>query len=105
MVRIPIQAVVCVKADGNYSTICQADGRTVIVTMQLGEMEERIADMLGTDHPFMRIGRSLIVNMSYIVYVNPARQKLTLSDCRTFHYEESASREALKQVKSIIEGR
>ena len=39
----------------------------------------------------------------YISYINPARQKLILSDCRTFKRETTASREALKALKDYIE--
>jgi len=56
-----------------------------------------------SDNRFIRIGKSLIVNRNYITLINPSRQKLTLSDCRTFHYDVSASREALKALKDFIE--
>ena len=50
------------------------------------------------DHRFIRIGKSLIVNRDYIAFINQVRQKLILSDCRSFRYEVSASKEALKAL-------
>lgn len=104
LVRIPADAVVYVTADGNYSTIKMADGGEYTLTLQLGQVERRIADSVDNDdNRFIRIGKSLIVNRQYISYINPTRQRLTLSDSRTFRYDRSASREALKALKDLIE--
>lgn len=104
LVRVPMTAVVFVTADGNYSAVTTADGSEHILTMQLGQIERRIAESVGSDdNRFIRIGKSLIVNRDYITYINPSRQKLSLSDCRAFRHEVSASREALRALKDLIE--
>lgn len=103
-IRIPSTAVVYVKADGNYSLITAADGSKYMLTMQLGQVERHIADMVdSSDNRFVRIGKSLIINRDYISYINPSHQKLILSDCRSFRHEVSASREALKVLKDYLE--
>lgn len=104
LLRVPAGAVVCVKADGNYSSIMTADGAEHVLTLQLGQIERRIADMLELgDHRFIRIGKSLIVNCDFISFINVSRQRLILSDCRTFSQELSASKEALKSLKEVLE--
>ena len=104
LLRIPAGAVVYVKADGNYSSIVTADGLEHVLTLQIGQVERRIADMTGAgDRRFIRIGKSLIVNSDFISFVNVARQKLIMSDCRTFSRELSASREALRSLKEVLE--
>ncbi len=104
LIRVPSGAVVFIKADGNYSAITMADGSNYVLTMQLGQIEKHIAEMIkGNDNRFIRIGKSLIVNREFITFINPARQKLTLSDCRSFRHDVSASREALKALKELIE--
>lgn len=104
IVRVPFDTIVCITADGNYSVITLTDGETFVLTLQLGQMERRIAEMLDNDdNRFIRIGKSLIVNRDFIAFINPARQKMILSDCRTFHHEVSASKEALKALKDILE--
>lgn len=103
-VRLPADTVVYVSADGNYSTIMPADGTPYILTLQLGHIERRIAELLEKeDNRFIRIGKSLIVNRDYIAFINVTRQRLILSDCRTFRHEVSASRDALKALKELIE--
>lgn len=98
------ETVVYVTADGNYSAITMADGGNFVLTLQLGQIERRIADMLeSNDNRFIRIGKSLIVNRDFIVFINPQRQKLTLSDGLSFRHEVSASKEALKALKELLE--
>jgi len=104
MLRVPSGTVVYVAADGNYSVITTADGENFVLTLQLGQIERRIADMLEeNDNRFIRIGKSLIVNRDFIAFINPPRQKMILSDCRTFRHEVTASKEALKALKELLE--
>lgn len=104
IVRVPSDNVVFITADGNYSAITLADGENFVLTSQLGQIERRIAEMLDKDdHRFIRIGKSLIVNRDFIAYIHPVRQKLILSDCRNFRHEVSASKDALKALKELLE--
>ena len=104
IVRMPADSVVFITADGNYSTITLADGENFVLTLQLGQIERRIAEMLDKDdHRFIRIGKSLIVNRDFIAFIHPVRQKMILSDCRNFRHEVSASKDALKALKELLE--
>ena len=93
-----------IAADGNYSVVTLTDGTEYVLTLQLGQIERKLMDFVASgDNRFIRIGRSLIINREYISYINPARQKLVLSDYRTFKREATASRDALKALKEYIE--
>ncbi len=104
LVRIAPDRIVCVSSDGNYSTLVQADGEMRMLSFQLGQIEKMIASQLGSEgNSFIRIGKSLIINRSYIYYINVPKQKLVLSDVTTFSHTVTASREALKQLKELLE--
>lgn len=104
IVRIPVDAIAYIVADGNYSTLFTADAEHYVVTLQLGQVEIHLAECLSeADNRFIRIGKSLIVNRDYIVIINPQRKRLLLSDCRTFKHELTASKDALKALKELIE--
>ena len=104
IVRVPPEAVVFITADGNYSAMKMADGEDFVLTLQLGQIERRLAEMLDKDdHRFIRIGKSLIVNRNFIAFIHPVRQKMILSDCRSFRHEVSASKDALKALKELLE--
>ena len=104
LVRIAPERVVYISSDGNYSTLVQADGEMRMLSFQLGQIEKMIADQLGSEgNNFIRIGKSLIINRSYIYYINVPKQKLVLSDVASFSHTVSASKEALKLLKELIE--
>ena len=104
LVRIAPERIVYISSDGNYSTLVQADGEVRMLSFQLGQIEKKIADQLGNEgNNFIRIGKSLIINRSYIYYINVPKQKLVLSDVGSFSHTMSASKEALKLLKELIE--
>lgn len=104
LVRIAPESVVYISSDGNYSTLIQTDGLSRILTVQLGQLEALIAKQLGTDgNVFIRIGKSLIINRNYIYYINIPRQQLVLSDARTVSHRVTASKDALRQLKELVE--
>ena len=104
LVRISPTKIVYISSDGNYSTLMQVDGELRILSHQLGQIEKMIETQLRNDsNNFIRIGKSLIINRAYIYYINVAKQKLILSDAATFNYSVPASREALKQLKDLVE--
>lgn len=104
LLRIPSDAVVYISADGNYSIVHLADGGDFVLTLQLGMVEKRLAEILKQDDDrFIRIGKSVIVNKDYIAFLNPGRQKMVLSDCRSFRHEVTASKEALKALKEYLQ--
>ena len=104
LVRIAPESVVYISSDGNYSTLIQADGLNRILTVQLGQLETLIAKQLGTEgNVFIRIGKSLIINRNYIYYINIPKQQLVLSDARTVSHRVTASKDALRQLKELVE--
>ena len=104
LVRIATERIVCISSDGHYSTLMQTDGMSRTVTYQLGQLEDMIGDQLGKrDTTFIRVGKSVIINRSYIHYINIPKQRLVLSDLATFNHSVSASKEALKNLKDYIE--
>ena len=104
LVRISPTKIVYISSDGNYSALMQVDGELRMLSHQLGQIEKMIATQLGNDsNNFIRIGKGLIINRAYIYYINVAKQKLILSDAATFNYSVPASREALKQLKDLVE--
>ncbi|MBO7587151.1 MAG: LytTR family transcriptional regulator DNA-binding domain-containing protein [Bacteroidales bacterium] len=104
LVRIPAESLVYIASEGNYSDIRTCDGGSRTVTLQLGVIEERIDGQLSSpEHKFARIGKSLLVNLNFLHYINPARGQLVLSDCKSFKFTLKASREALRKLKDHIE--
>ncbi|MBR4136643.1 MAG: LytTR family transcriptional regulator [Bacteroidales bacterium] len=104
LIRIKAESLVYVASDGNYSDIFTRDGEKRTVTLQLGVIEELINKQIRTSGiEFVRIGRSLIVNLGAVHYINPSKQQLVLSDNCSFKFALEASKEALRQLKEYFE--
>lgn len=104
LVRIAPDKIVFISSDGNYCNLVQTDNETRLLTFQLGQIQDMIQVQLDRDgDSFIRIGRGLIINRNYVYYVNIQSQKLVLSDNSRFTHTVSASKEALKQLKDLIE--
>lgn len=104
LLRVPSDAVVYIEADGNYSTLHLANGESSVVSMQLGQIVYLILNTVEPgDERFVRIDRRLIINCDYVFDIQIQKQKLTLSDCRTFKYHLKPSQDKLKQLKKQLE--
>ena len=104
LVCIAPERIVYLSSDGNYSTLVQTDNEARMLPYQLGQIEKMISSQLGNEgNIFIRIGKSLIINRSYIYYLNIPKQKLILSDVASFNHTVTASKEALKQLKELLE--
>lgn len=104
LVRVASEEIVFISSDGNYSSFFFTNGESRVVTLQLGQVERLLAEQLahsGAD--FIRIGKCLIINRNFISYINLPKQQLVLSDGRSASHTLTASREALKQLKELIE--
>ena len=84
---IPARRLVYISSDGNYSNAVTQDGRSLLLSYQLGQLEDMIADQLGdTGFDFVRLGRRLIVNMDFVHYIDVARQLLHLPSSSLWAY-------------------
>ena len=102
--RIPADHLVYISADGNYSNVVTRDGKSALVSFQLGQVEDLIADQLGDGGgQFIRLGRGLIINILFVYRIDIATQELVLSDCNGCYHELSASREVLIKLKAYME--
>lgn len=104
LLRIPADCLMYISSDGNYSNVITRDGRSRLVSLQLGRIEEIIgAQAANAGSTFLRLGRSLIINTGFIHVIDTSRQQLVLSDCSGSYHELSASREVLVKLKAFIE--
>lgn len=104
LLRVPAERLVYVEADGNYSIVVTQDGRRAMVSFQLGQIEDLIADRLGDEGvQFVRLGRGLIINTEFVYSIDISKQTVVLSDCHKFYQELTASREVLVKLKVYID--
>lgn len=126
LMRVAVDEVVYVKADGNYCDLVLINGRSRKLTFQLHHFEDNFKKLKNADM-FIRVGRSLIVNRQYVQVIDLIDQTIVfggkhlLREPRTDNphawrpnredegndlldiYTVKVSRDALKQLKEQLE--
>ena len=102
LVRIQTEDIVFVQADGNYSDLYLFNGKPHKMTFKLHFFDEVFQKL--KNNIFVRVGKSLIVNKNYIYVINITSQELLLSGSHLRgDFKLKASRDALKELKALIE--
>lgn len=102
--RVAAEDIVYIEAEGNYSHLVLLGGEDVVLTMQIGKLTELIdAQLKGQHSRLAKIGRSLIINLDCIYYINPQKQQLILRD-RNGHRTRplNAPLVALRGLKEVL---
>lgn len=101
---IELEKIAFFQANGNYTHLNYIEGETHLLTIGLSKVEEYIRRTWPKDKPspFVRLGRSLIINQAFLREINITRQKLCLSDCAGHMCSLSVSKPLLKAYKEKI---
>ena len=85
LIRLYPEDIVCIEADGNYSTFYLVGGEKRLVLLQLGQLESMMGEQLGGE-------------------ANLNRQQLLMRDTTSHSHETlKVSRESLKKLKELVE--
>lgn len=100
--RVPADDIAYIEASGNYCDVHLFNGEAVTMTFQLHYFVEALEKL--KQNCFMRVGKSLIVNKNFVYLINITNQDLKLMDHRMHQgFRLRASKEALKELKNILE--
>ena len=101
---LDLDKVAYIQASGNYSRIVYIGGMQIMITLVLSKLEGMIKMIVPKDRrsPFVRLGRSLLVNQTYLTHINVLKQRLTLSDNQEHSYVLDVPKALLKAYKDLI---
>ena len=101
---LDLDKVAYIQASGNYSRIVYIGGMQMMITLGLSKLEGMIKMIVPKDRrsPFVRLGRSLLVNQTYLTHINVLKQRLTLSDNQEHSYVLDVPKALLKADKDLI---
>ena len=80
LISIDLEKVALVKANGNYSTLYYISQREVMLSFGITKVFELIQNAHLTERQFVKIGRSLIINQTFLERIDVLRQQLILTD-------------------------
>ena len=104
MVRVDLRKVGYFRADRNYTDVYFLNGYHVTLPTNMAEIERMLEEVRAKviTVPFVRIGRSMIVNLSHIIHIKVLKQELTLSDMHSASVlRVEVQKEALKKLKEL----
>lgn len=101
---IDLAKIAFFQANGNYTNMQYIKGETLLLTIGITKVEEYIRQVWPADQlsPFIRLGRSLLINQTYLTEINILKQRITLSDRETNRYTLAVPKPLLKQYKELI---
>ena len=104
MVILFVENIAYIMADGNYTRICYISGITTILSIGISRIESMVSECYseGKVCPFVRLGRSVIINQMFLVGINVLKQHLVLSDCQTKSLTLSLPKSLLKKYKELV---
>ena len=94
--------IAVVKADGNYSQVVYIMGKELTLTTGISKLETILKSYNGKKNRFVRLGRSIIINHSYLSKVDILKQILVLSDNGKNEIRVSIPKNILKSYKNAI---
>lgn len=101
LTAIDIDTIAVVQANGNYSRIITSYKREIMLTSGITKIEKAL-EAIKEDKPrFIRLGRSLIVNHSFLQKIDLIKQVLILS-CYGQEIRLNLSKTILKTYKEAI---
>lgn len=102
---IDLTLIAFFRAEGNYTQLQYIGGETQLLTLGISKLEELIRNTLtpGQPSPFVRLGRSVIFNRTYLAAINVVKQRIVLSDRGAHCYNISAPKPLIKAFKDSFQ--
>lgn len=104
MVMLFVDNIAYIMADGNYTKICYIGGMNTVLAFGLSKVEKMISESytIGQVSPFVRLGRSVIINQLFLYDINLLKQHLVLSDCMKNTITLKLPKALLKKYKDLV---
>ena len=104
LIKVRSSDIIYVEAEGNYSCMYLAGGFKQQLWFNRQKFIAIINEQMRAEKPvFISVGRSFIVNLSYIYLINPTQGDMVLYDSRSQQQIKlHASQEALNRLKEMI---
>lgn len=104
MIMLFVDNIAYIMADGNYTKICYIGGMTTVLSFGISKVETLVSASYadGEVCPFVRLGRSVIINQWFLYDINVLKQHLVLSDCIKNTITLKLPKPLLKKYKELV---
>ena len=104
MIMLFVDNIAYIMADGNYTKRCYIGGMTTVLSFGISKVETLVSASYadGEVSPFVRLGRSVIINQWFLYDINVLKQHLVLSDCIKNTITLKLPKPLLKKYKELV---
>lgn len=99
---IDTDLIAVVQANGNYSKIVYITKKEVVLTISISKLEVSLKSYNNKKNRFIRLGRSYIINHSYLTRIDVLKQIMVLSDNDKNEIRVPIPKNILKSYKNAI---
>ena len=102
---VDLDRLALAKAEGNYTIFFYIGGEKATITTGISHVEALIRQgyaVAGTPSPFVRLGRSCIINENYLSKIDNVKQQIVLSDFVKRHIIVKVSKPVIRAYKEAI---
>lgn len=99
-----VDNIAYILADGNYTKIVYITGMQVVLSLGITKVEKIISDSFPSTCvcPFVRLGRSVVINQRFLYNINLLKHRLQLSDGEHDCLTIQMPKQILKDYKTLI---
>ncbi len=102
---VDLEKLALVKAEGNYTEFFYMGGEKTTLTTGLSNVEQLIKQSFASNAlpcPYVRLGRSCIINENYLFKIDAIKQRIILSDFAGRHIVIKVSKQVARTYKETI---
>lgn len=101
---LDVEKIMYFEADGNYTRFRYDNGKEMMVSFGISQMEKILASAIGLmkEKPFCRLGRSLIINQRYLMHLSTLNQKILLMGESGYTHQLTVPKATLKAYKELL---
>lgn len=97
---IDTDQIAVIQANGNYSRVVYITKREVMLTYGITKLEEILKSYNSKNNRFIRLGRSIIINHSFLYKIDVIKQQLILCDGGKNEIRIKIPKQILKSYKN-----
>jgi DNA-binding LytR/AlgR family response regulator len=97
---IDTNLIAAVQANGNYSRVIYITKREIMLTYGITKLEGILKSYNSKSNRFIRLGRSFIINHTYLQKIDVLKQQLVLSDGNKNEIRITIPKQILKSYKN-----
>ena len=102
LVFIDFNDVALVQADGNYCKLMFIDRREMPLSIGINKLSDIISQIRFEKALFVKIGRSLLINQSFLERIDMLKQQIILADKGVQPIRITAPKQVLKDYKTFL---